>query len=82
MIVRRDPGEWFLQGTMAAFFGPAPYGWIERIDPETLAPLATSPQFPCGDHVWCGAILAHADGSLVTVNGNYMHRLGPDCEGG
>lgn len=80
MIVRRDPGAWYLQGTMSAFSGPAPFGWVERIDPHSLAPLASSPELPCGDHVWCGSILAHADGSLVTVNGNFMHRLGPDCE--
>ena len=80
MIVRRDPGEWYLQGTMPAFAGPPPFGWIERIDPETLEPIASSPELPCGNHVWCGAILAHADGSLVTVNGNFMHRLGPDCD--
>jgi hypothetical protein len=79
MIVRRDPGEFYLQGTMSAFHGAAPFGWIERIDPETLEPLASSPELPCGDHVWCGAIVAHADGSLYTVNGNHLHRLDPDC---
>ncbi len=79
MVVERDPDEWFLQGTIAAFSGPAPYGWVERIDPETLEPAAASPSLPCGDHVWCGAVLAHADGSLYTVNGSYMHRLDPDC---
>jgi len=80
MIVRRDPGEWYLQGTMPAFVGPPPFGWVEKIDPITLEPIVSSPKLPCGDHVWCGSILAHADGSLVTVNGNYMHRLAPDCE--
>ena len=79
MVVERDPDEWFLQGTIAAFSGPAPYGWVERIDPETLEPAAASPSLPCGDHVWCGAVLAHADGSLYTVTGSYMHRLDPDC---
>ena len=80
MVVQREADEWFLQGTMPAFSGPAPFGWIERIDPETLEPTAASPQLPCGNHVWCGAILAHADGSLYTVNGSYMHRLDPDCQ--
>ncbi len=78
MVVRRDPGQWYLGGTMAAFSGPPPYGWVERIDPTTLEPIAASPRLPCGDHVWCGAILAHANGSILSVNGSYLHRLDPD----
>ncbi len=78
MVVGRDPGEWYLGGTMAAFSGPPPHGWVERIDPDTLEPLATSPELPCGEHVWCGAILAHANGSILSVNGSYLHRLDPD----
>lgn len=78
MVVRRDPGQWYLGGTMASFTGPAPFGWVERIDPETLEPLASSPELPCGEHVWCGAILAHANGSIYSVNGSYLHRLDPD----
>ena len=79
MVVERDPGEWFLGGTMPAFAGPPPYGWVERIDPETLEPISSSRDLPCGDHVWCGAILAHANGSIHSVNGSYLHRLDPDC---
>jgi len=75
MVIARDPGEWYLGGTMAAFTGPAPFGWVERIDPDTLETLAASPELPCGDHVWCGAILAHANGSILSVNGSYLHRL-------
>ncbi|MFQ5554048.1 MAG: hypothetical protein ACE5GC_01595 [Acidimicrobiia bacterium] len=78
MIVRRDPGEWFLGGTMAAFSGPPPFGWVQRIDPETLEPQASSDELPCGDHVWCGAILAHASGSIMSINGSYLHRLDPE----
>ena len=80
MVVERDPGEWFLGGTMPAFTGPPPYGWVERIDPETLEPTRSSEHLPCGDHVWCGAILAHANGSIHSVNGSYLHRLDPDCQ--
>ena len=80
MMIRRKPNEWFLQGTMPAFDGPPPFGWVERVDGQTLEPLATSPQLPCGDHVWCGSILAHADGTLLTVNGNYVHCLNTECE--
>lgn len=77
MVVEREPGEWFVGGTMAAFSGPPPFGWVQRIDIETLEPLATSPDLPCGEHVWCGAILAHANGSIHSVNGSYLHRLDP-----
>ena len=43
MVVEREPQELFLQGTMAAFQGPEPFGWVERIDPQTLEPLARTP---------------------------------------
>ena len=75
MVIRRDPGEWFVGGTMPAFSGPPPFGWVDRIDPETLEPVARSAELPSGDHVWCGAILAHANGSILSVNGSYLHRL-------
>ena len=78
MAVERDPGQWYVGGTMAAFSGPPPFGWVQRIGLETLEPLATSGELPCGEHVWCGAILAHADGSILSVNGSYLHRLDPD----
>ena len=78
MVIGREPGQWYVGGTMPAFSGPPPFGWVERIDPESLEPLASSPELPCGDHVWCGAILAHANGSIMSVNGSYLHRLDPD----
>lgn len=77
MTVRRDPGEWYVGGTMAAFTGPPPFGWVQRFDPESLEVLATSPDLPCGEHVWCGAILVHANGSIMSVNGSYLHQLDP-----
>lgn len=78
MAVMREPGQWYVGGTMPAFVGPPPFGWVERFDPITLEPRAVSPELPCGDHVWCGAILAHANGSIYSVNGSYLHRLDPD----
>ena len=78
MVIERDPGQWYVGGTMAAFSGPPPFGWVWRFDPDTLEPLAESPELPCGEHVWCGAILAHANGSIHSVNGSYLHRLDPD----
>lgn len=80
MFVEREADEWFLQGTTPILHRSAAYGWVERIDPETLEPRASSPELPCGGHVWCGSVLAHADGSIYTVNGSYLHRLDPDCE--
>ena len=80
MVVERNRGEWFLSGTMAAFTGAPPHGWVERFDPETLEPLASSPELPCGEHAWCGAILAHANGALFNINGSYLHRLDSDCD--
>lgn len=78
MAIEREPNQWYVGGTMAAFTGPPPFGWVDRIDPETLRPFASSPKLPCGEHVWCGAILAHANGSIMSVNGSYLHALDPD----
>ncbi len=84
MFVEREPDQWYLGGTMPAFSGPEPYGWVERLDlsgggadPECLEPLVRSPQLPCGGHVWCGSILVHANGAVYSVNGSYLHKLDP-----
>ena len=65
---------------MSAFTGPPPFGWLQRLDPETLEVKAESPQLPCGDHVWCGSIAAHRNGDIIKVNGCYMHRLDHNCK--
>ena len=52
-----------------------PFGLVEEVDPETLAPIRTSEPLPCGGHIWCGALLMHANGDLYVVNGSYLHRL-------
>ena len=82
MFVEREPDQWYLGGTMPAFSGPEPYGWVERLDlsaggadAEALEPVARSPRLPCGSHVWCGSILAHANGAVHSVNGSYLHKL-------
>ncbi len=80
MVIRRDPGEWFVGGTMASFVGEAPHGWVQRIDPETLDVLADTGPLPCGEHVWCGAVAAHANGSLYNVNGSHLHKISAACE--
>lgn len=80
MTIRRGPGEVYLGGTMPAWHGPEPYGWLQKLDPETLLPIAESHELPSGGHVWCGAIAAHANGDIYKVNGCYMHRLDADCQ--
>ncbi|MFW2380524.1 MAG: hypothetical protein ACN4GZ_02110 [Acidimicrobiales bacterium] len=80
MVISRQPDQWYLAGTMAAFEGAPPFGWVQQIDPDTLTPVADSGELPCGDHVWCGAIAAHANGSLYNVNGSFLHRLSADCQ--
>ena len=80
MVVRRDENEFYLGGTMPYFNGPKPFGWVQRIDSESLEIINESPNLPCGDHVWCGAIAAHENGNIIKVNGNYMHVLDTDCQ--
>ena len=50
--------------------------WVERLDPETLAPAATTPRLP-GGPFWPGGIAAHANGDLHMVFGCWAHRLTP-----
>ncbi len=64
MTIYRDNNEIFLGGTMPSFTGPEPFGWLQKIEPESLEILGETPKLPCGDHVWCGAIAAHQNGQL------------------
>ena len=80
MVIQREKNEFFLAGTMPYFNGPKPYGWVQKINSDSLEVLNESPQLPCGDHVWCGAIAAHENGSIIKVNGSFMHVLSPECE--
>ena len=80
MMVRRGDGELYLGGTMPAWTGPPPFGWLQRLDPDSLDIISESPPLPCGDHVWCGAIAAHQNGDIIKVNGCYMHQLDADCQ--
>ncbi len=80
MVVLREPGEVFLAGTMAAFSGAPPYGWVQRLDAESMEPAADTGELPCGDHVWCGAVLVHTNGDLYNVNGSFVHRVDADCK--
>jgi outer membrane protein assembly factor BamB len=50
---------------------------VERIDPRTLEPLATSVELAAGP-VWPGGMGIHDDGNLHVVFGNTASRLDPD----
>ena len=88
MLVQREPGQLYLQ--VDAGLGPEggapqhrvdgpPTTRVERIDPVTLETVRRSPDLPTGGWLWCGATVAHADGSLYVVSGRWLHRLDPDC---
>ena len=36
MFIHRKPGELYLTGTLPAFKGPAPFGWVQKIDPLNM----------------------------------------------
>ena len=77
MVVLRAPGEVFVQGNTP----PSADGttsWVERIDPNTLATIARSPDMP-GGPFWAGGILAHANGYLYVTYGRYCHKLETGC---
>ncbi|HEX7442409.1 MAG TPA: hypothetical protein VF320_00895, partial [Acidimicrobiales bacterium] len=74
MVVTREPGEVFLLRTG---MGPDVVCTVERIDPDTLEPLADSGPL-AGGPMWPGGLAAHANGSLYVVFGNHAHRLSPD----
>ena len=46
---------------------------LERLDPLTLQPIASSPELPAGPW-WAGGIAAVADGGIVAVSGRWVHR--------
>jgi hypothetical protein len=79
MCVLRDPGELFLLrhslGPRGAD-GPVET-WVERIDPLTLEPLASSPRLAAGPF-WPGGLVAHSNGSLYVTAGSWCHRLSSD----
>ena len=82
MVVRREPGE--LYALRHGMSGRRPLatpveGWVERLDPETLAVTASTPRLP-GGRYWPGGIAAHANGDLHMVFGQWAHRLGPDLD--
>ena len=76
MPVLRDPGEVYLLACSGP--GDDTTMTLERIDPESLEPVSTTGPVPTGPF-WPGGVAAHADGSLVVVQGNRIHTVAPDC---
>lgn len=80
MTVLGAPGEVFLltHSALRARFGLPTTALVERIDPETLQPVAASPRLPAGP-MWPGGMAVHANGDLYVVYGRWAHRLDRDC---
>lgn len=81
-LVRRGPGELYALRHGMPLRGPhaAPVeGWVERLDPDTLAVTASTPRLP-GGRYWPGGIAAHANGDLHMVFGRWAHRLSPELD--
>ena len=74
MAVQRNAGELFM---LRHTLGEETNSWVERIDPETLEMLQTSPALPAGP-MWPGGLAVAADGALLCVYGTFAHRLNPE----
>ena len=79
MFISRDDNELYLAGTMPNFIGEKPFGWVQKVNPDNLEAIYESPNLECGEHIWCGALAAHANGTIINVNGSYMHVLDENC---
>lgn len=81
-LVRREPGELYALRHDIPLRGPQSTpveGWVERLDPDTLAVTASTPRLP-GGAWWPGGIAAHACGDLHMVFGRWAHRLSAELE--
>jgi hypothetical protein len=82
LLVRREPGELYALRHDIPARRPLERpveGWVERLDPETLAVTATTPRLPAGRY-WPGGIAAHANGDIHMILGRWAHRLSPELE--
>ena len=81
-LVRREPGELFALrhgGPRGGAQARPVQTWVERLDPVTLATVASSPRLPGGPY-WPGGIAADREGCLLVVFGAWAHRLSPALE--
>jgi len=80
MTVLGAPGEVYLltHSAIRSRFGLPTAARVERIDPETLKPLARSPKLP-GGPMWPGGMAIHANGDIIVVYGRWIHRLDREC---
>ena len=76
MPIIRDPGEVYLLTCSGP--GDDTTMTLERIDPESLEPVESTGPVPTGPF-WPGGVAAHANGSLMVVQGNRIHTVGADC---
>jgi outer membrane protein assembly factor BamB len=74
MVVGSPGGDLYLLRHTA---GDGAVAMVERIDPITLEPSATSAELAAGP-VWPGGMGVADDGSLHVVFGNHAHRLSPE----
>lgn len=80
VLARREPGELYALRHPPPRRPGRPVGaWVERLDPETLATVARTPDLPGGPY-WPGGMAAHANGSLHAVFGSWAHRLTPGLD--
>ncbi len=82
LLVRREPGELYALRHDIPLGGAQSTpveGWVERLDPDTLETVATTPRLPGGAY-WPGGIAAHANGDLYMVFGRWAHRLSPELD--
>ncbi len=82
MLIRREPGELYALRHGMPLDGPnaSPVeAWVERLHPDTLELVASSPRLPGGPY-WPGGIAAHASGDLHMVFGCWAHRLSRELE--
>jgi len=81
VLVRRGPGELYALRHDIPVRGPQTpvEGWVERLDPESLEVVASTPRLPAGAW-WPGGLAAHANGDLHMVLGRWAHRLTPGLD--
>jgi hypothetical protein len=82
VLLRREPGELYALRHRMPSRRPLATpvdAWVERLDPSTLAVLASTPRLP-GGRYWPGGLAAHANGDLHMVFGCWAHRLSPQLE--